>query len=51
VKSEGLNFFDMTMKTSAESHAAGLGIEARADASQACFGKLFDLKANLPVSN
>jgi hypothetical protein len=40
-------FFDKTTKTSTESHAAGLDIEAGADASQTFFGKLFGLKAKL----
>ncbi|MBK8035768.1 MAG: hypothetical protein IPK22_01330 [Verrucomicrobiaceae bacterium] len=40
-------FFAKTTKTSTESHAAGLDIEAGADASQTFFGKLFGLKAKL----
>jgi hypothetical protein len=40
-------FFDKTTKTSTESHAAGLDIEAGADASETFLGKLFGLKAKL----
>lgn len=40
-------FFDKTTKTSTESHAAGLDMEAGADASQTYFGKLFGFRGKL----